>query len=156
MRGFIRPSHSPWGAPVLFVKKKDTTLRMCIDYRGLNKVTIRNRYPLSRIDDLFDQLVGARFFSKIDLHSGYHQLRVRPSDIPKTAFLTRYGSFEFLVMPFWLTNVPTVFMDLMNQIFRPFLDQFVIVFIDDILIFSRSEAEHEEHLRLALQMLRDH
>jgi len=156
VQGLVRPSHSPWGAPVLFVKKKDDTLRMCIDYRGLNKVTIRNRYPLPRIDDLFDQLQGARVFSKIDLHFGYHQLRVRDADIPKTAFLTRYGSFEFLVMPFGLTNAPAVFMDLMNRVFRPFLDQFIIVFIDDILIYSRSEVEHEEHLRLALQTLRDH
>ena len=155
-QGFIRQSHTPWGAPVLFVKKKDDTLRICIDYRGLNKVTIRNRYPLPRIDDLFDQLQGAQFFSKIDLRSGYHQLRVRECDIPKTAFLTRYGSYEFLVMPFGLTNAPAVFMDLMNRIFRPFLDQFIIVFIDDILIFSRMEAEHEEHLRIALQTLRDH
>ena len=117
VQGFIRPSHSPWGAPVLFVKKRYHMLLICVDYLGLNKVTIHNRYPLPRIDDLFDQFQGARVFSKIDLHSGYHQLRVRDADIPKTAFLTRYGSFEFLVMPFGLTNAPAVFMDLMNQIF---------------------------------------
>ena len=129
---------------------------MCIDYRELNKVTIQNQYPLPRIDDLFDQLQGSQWFSKIDLRSGYHQLRVRDYDISKTAFLTRYGSFEFLVMSFGLTNAPAVFMDLMNRIFRPYLDQFVIVFIDDILIYSRSEAEHEQHLGLVLQTLRDH
>jgi hypothetical protein len=154
-QGFIRKSQSPWGAPVLFVKKKDNTLRMCIDYRELNKVTIRNRYPLPRIDDLFDQLEGACYFSKIDLRSGYHQLRVRESDVSKTAFLTRYGSFEFRVMPFGLTNAPAVFMDLMNRVFRVYLDKFIIVFIDDILIYSRTEEEHEEHLRITLQTLRD-
>ena len=146
----------PWGAPVLFVKKKDGTLRMCIDYKGLNKVTIRNRYLLPRINDLFDQLQGAQCFLKIDLRFGYHQLRVRDIDISKTAFLTRYGSFEFLVMPFGLTNAPAMFINLINRVFHRYLDQFVIVFIYNILIYSRSEEEHEEHLRLALQMLWDH
>ncbi|GKA19127.1 reverse transcriptase domain-containing protein, partial [Tanacetum coccineum] len=154
-KGFIRPSHSPWGAPVLFVKKKDGALRMCIDYRELNKLTIKNRYPLPRIDDLFDQLQGACCFSKIDLRSGYHQLRVREEDIPKTAFRTRYGHFEFTVMPFGLTNAPAVFMDLMNRVCKPYLDKFVIVFIDDILIYSKSEEEHETHLKTILDLLKE-
>ncbi|KAL0546711.1 hypothetical protein IC582_016623 [Cucumis melo] len=154
-KGFIRPSVSPWGAPVLFVKKKDGSMRLCIDYRELNKVTVKNRYPLPRIDDLFDQLQGATVFSKIDLRSGYHQLRIKDEDIPKTAFRSRYGHYEFIVMSFGLTNAPAVFMDLMNRVFREFLDTFVIVFIDDILIYSKTEAEHEEHLRMVLQTLRD-
>ena len=154
-KGFIRPSVSPWGAPVLFVKKKDGTLRMCIDYRQLNKVTVKNRYPMPRIDDLFDQLQGAVIFSKIDLRSGYHQLRIRAADIPKTAFRTRYGHYEFLVMSFRLTNAPAAFMDLMTRVFRPYLDSFVIIFIDDILVYSRSRSEHEQHLRIVLQTLRD-
>ncbi|KAA0036198.1 pol protein [Cucumis melo var. makuwa] len=147
-KGFIRPSVSPWGAPVLFVKKKDGSMRLCIDYRELNKVTVKNRYPLPRIDDLFDQLQGATVFSKIDLRSGYHQLRIKDEDVPKTAFRSRYGHCEFIVMSFGLTNAPAVFMDLMNRVFREFLDTFVIVFIDDILIYSKTEAEHEEHLRV--------
>ncbi|KAL4037930.1 hypothetical protein IC575_001532 [Cucumis melo] len=154
-KGFIRPSVSPWGAPVLFVKKKDGSMRLCIDYRELNKVTVKNRYPLPRIDDLFDQLQGATVFSKIDLRSGYHQLRIKDEDVPKTAFRSIYGHYEFIVMSFGLTNAPTVFMDLMNRVFREFLDTFVIVFIDDILIYSKTEAEHEEHLRMVLQTLRD-
>ncbi|KAJ0550384.1 putative nucleotidyltransferase, Ribonuclease H [Helianthus annuus] len=153
-KGFIRPSSSPWGAPVLFVKKKDGTFRMCIDYRELNKVTVKNRYPLPRIDDLFDQLQGSSYYSKIDLRSGYHQLRVRDEDVSKTAFRTRYGHYEFLVMPFGLTNAPAVFMDLMNRVCKPYLDKFVIVFIDDILIYSKSQEEHEQHLRLILELLR--
>nr|GEY17537.1 putative reverse transcriptase domain-containing protein [Tanacetum cinerariifolium] len=140
------PSSSPWGAPVLFVKKKDGSFRMCINYRELNKLTVKNRYPLPRINDLFDQLQGSKVYSKIDLRSGYHQLRVREEDIPKTAFRTRYGHYEFQVMPFGLTNAPAVFMDLMNQVCKPYLDRFVIVFIDDILIYSKNRKEHEGHL----------
>ena len=154
-KGFIRPSISPWGAPVLFVKKKDGSLRLCIDYRQLNRVTIRNQYPLPRIDELFDQLQGSRVYSKIDLRSGYHQLRVQESDVPKTAFRTRYGHYEFLVMPFRLTNASAAFMDLMNRVFQPYLDRFVIVFIDDILVYSGSSEEHSEHLRIVLQTLRE-
>jgi len=140
---------------VLFVKKKDGSFRMCIDYRGLNKLTVKNQYPLPRIDDLFDQLQGASVFSKINLQSCYHQLRVREEDIPKTAFRTRYGHYEFQVMSFSLTNAPAVFMDLMNRVCKPYLDKFVIVFIDDILIYSKSSEEHEEHLRLILGFLRE-
>ena len=154
--GFIRPSISPWEAPVLLVKKKDGTWRLCIDYRELNKVTIQNKYPLPQIDDLFDQLQGAKVFSNIDLRSGYHQLRIKESDIPKKTFRTRYGHYEFLVMSFGLTNAPVAFMDLMNWVFHPYLDWFVIFFIDDILVYSRSELEHERHFGLVLQTLIRH
>nr|AAK52169.1 putative polyprotein [Oryza sativa Japonica Group]AAN64470.1 putative polyprotein [Oryza sativa Japonica Group] len=155
-KGYIRPSSSPWGAPVIFVEKKDHTQRMCVDYRALNDVTIKNKYPLPRIDDLFDQLKGATVFSKIDLRSGYHQLRIKEEDIPKTAFTTRYGLFECTVMSFGLTNAPAFFMNLMNKVFMEYLDKFVVVFIDDILIYSHTKEEHEEHLRLALEKLREH
>ncbi|GKC68059.1 putative reverse transcriptase domain-containing protein [Tanacetum coccineum] len=154
-KGFIRPSSSPWRASVLFVKKKDGSFRMCIDYRELNKLTVKNRYPLPRIDDLFDQLQGSSVYSKIDLRLGYHQLRVRKEDIPKTTFRTRYGHYEFQVIPFGLTNAPTVFMDLMNRVCKPYLDKFVIVFIDDILIYSKNKEEHEEHLKLILELLKE-
>jgi hypothetical protein len=153
-KGFIRPSSSPWGAPVLFVEKKDGTQRMCIDYRFLNEVTIKNKYPLPRINDLFNQMKGAGVFSKIDLRSGYHQLRIRESDIPKTAFHTRYGLYEYTVMSFGQTNAPVYFMYLMSLVFMEYLDKFVVVFIDDILIFSKTEEEHEKHLRLVLEKLR--
>nr|GFA94402.1 putative reverse transcriptase domain-containing protein [Tanacetum cinerariifolium] len=153
-KGFIRPSSSPWGAPVLFVKKKDESFRMCIDYRKLNKLTVKNRYPLLRIDDLFDQLQGSSVYSKIDLRTGYHQLRIREEDIPITAFRTRYGHFEFQVMSFGLTNAPAVFMDLMNRVCKPYLDNFVILFIDDILIYSKNKEDHEEHLKTILELLK--
>jgi len=152
---FIRPSVSLWGAPVLLVKKKDGSMRLCVDYRQLNKVTIKNQYPLPRIDDLMDQLVGAEVFSKIDLRSGYHQIKVKAEDISKTAFRTRYGHYEYYVMPFGVTNAPGVFMEYMNRIFHPYLDQFVVVFIDDILVYSKSEEEHAEHLRIVLQVLKE-
>ena len=137
------------------MKKKDESLRLCIDYRQLNRVTICNQYPLPRIDESFDQLQGSRVYSKIDLRSGYHQLRVQESDVPKTAFRTRYGHYEFLVMPFGLTNAPATFMDLMNRVFQPYLDRFVIIFIDDILVYSGSSEEHSEYLRIVLQTLRE-
>jgi hypothetical protein len=155
-KGYIRSSTSPWVAPVLFVEKKDGTRRMCIDYRALNEVTIKNKYPLPRIEDLFNQLRGASVFSKIDLRSGYHQLRIRPSDIPKTTFITKYGLYEFTIMSFGLTNTPAFFMNLMNSVFMDYLDKFVVVFIDDILIYSQSEEEHVNHLKMVLQRLREH
>jgi hypothetical protein len=155
-KGFIRPSSSPWGAPVIFVEKKDGTQRMCVDYRLLNEVTIKNKYPLPRTEDLFDQMRGAKVFSNIDLHSGYHQMKIRWSDIPKTGFTTRYGLYEYTVMSFGLTNAPTYFMYLINKVFMEYLDKFAVVFIDDILIYSKTKEEHEEHLRLVLQKLREH
>jgi hypothetical protein len=155
-KGYIHPSSSPWGCPALFVKKKDGSLRMCVDYRPLNAVTIKNKYPLPRINVLFDQLARAKVFSKIDLRSGYHQIKIRPCDIPKTAFSTHYGLYEFLVMSFGLTNAPTYFMYPMNSVFMTELDKFVVVFIDDILIYSKSDKEHAKHLRVVLQRLRDH
>ena len=144
-KGFIRPSVSPWGAPVLFVKKKDGSLRRCIDYRQINKVTVKNKYPLPRIEDLFHQLRGESIFLKINLRSGYYQLWVKEVDVSKTAFRTRYGHYEFLVMPFGLTKA----------LYRPYLDQFVVVFIDDILVYSKDAQEHEHHLRIVLQTLRE-
>jgi hypothetical protein len=152
-KGFIRPSSSPWGAPMLFVEKKDGTQWMCVDYRSLNEVTIKNKYPLPRIEDLFYQMKGASVFSKIDLRSGYHQLKIRESDFPKTAFRTWYGLYEYSVMSFGLTNVQAYFMYLMNKVFMEYLDKRVVVFIDDILVFSKMKEEHEKHLRLVLEKL---
>ena len=142
-KGYIRPSSSPWGSPVLLVEKKDGSLRMVVDYRGLNEVTIKNKYPLPMINDLFDRLQGAKVFSKIDLRSGYHQLKIREQDIPKTAFTTRYGLYEYTVMSFGLTNAPAYFMNMMNKVFMEFLDKSVVVFIDDILVYSKNEEEHK-------------
>jgi hypothetical protein len=150
-KGFIHPSSSPWEAPVIFVPKKDDTQRLCMDYRTLSEVTVMNKYPLPRIDDLFDQLCGVCVFSKFDLRSGYHQLKIWECDIPKTAFILRYGLYEYMVMSFGLTNAPAYFMYLMNKVFMEYLNKFVVVFIDDILVYSRSEEEHEEHLCIALQ-----
>jgi hypothetical protein len=155
-KGFICPSASPWGYPALFVKKKDNSLRLYVDYHPLNAVTIKNKYPLPRIDILFDQLAGAKVFSKIDLRSGYHQIKIKPSDIPKIAFSTRYGLYEYLVMSFGLTNAPAYFIYLMNLVFMLELDKFVVVFINYILIYSKTEEDHANHLRVILQRVRDH
>jgi hypothetical protein len=155
-KGFMHPSSSPWGCPTLFMKKKDQSLRLCVDYQHLNAVTIKNKYPLPRIDILFDQLAGAKVFSKVDLCSGYHQIKICLEDVPKTAFSTRYGLYEYLVMSFGLTNAPAHFMYLMNSVFMPEMDKFVVVFIDDILVYSKNEEEHEQHLWVILQRLRDH
>jgi len=155
-KGLIRPSSSPWGCLALFVKNKDKSLRMCVDYRPLNAVTIKNKYPLPHVDILFDQLAKAKVFSKIDLRSGYHQIKIRPEDIPKTAFSTRYGLYEYLVMSFGLTNAPAHFMYLINSVFMPKLDKFVVVLIDDILVYSENAQDHEKHLRIVLTRLREH
>jgi hypothetical protein len=155
-KGFTCPSSSPWSSPVLFVKKKDQSLRLCVDYLPLNTVTIKNKYPLLRIDILFDQLVGAKVFSKIDLRSGYNQIKIRLEDISKTAFSTMYGLYEYLGMSFGLTNTPAYFMYLMNSVFMPKLDKFVVAFLDDILVYSKNAREHEQHLHIILERLRQH
>ena len=155
-KNFIQPSTSSWGCPTLFVKKRDTNVpRLVVDYRPLNVVTIKNKYPLLLINDLFDQLAGATIFSKMDLRLGYHQIKIRKEDIPKTAFTTRYGLYEYTVMSFGLTNAPATFMRLMNSVFMEYLDKFVVVYIDDILIYSKTEDEHAEHLCLVLMKLRE-
>jgi hypothetical protein len=156
IEGLIRPSSSPWGCPAIFMKKKDQSLRMCVDYRPLNAVTIKNMYPLPHIDILFDQLSKAKVFLKIDLRSSYYQIKICPEDIPKIVFSTIYGLYEYLVMSFGLTNAPAYFMYLMNLVFMRELDKFVVVFIDDILIYSKNEEEHAEHLRTILSRLREH
>jgi hypothetical protein len=155
-KGYIHCSFSPWAFPVLLVEKKDGAKRMCVDYRELNAVTIKNKHPLLHIEDLFDQLQGACVFSKIDLRSGYHQLKIRPADIPKTAFTCKYGLYAYKVMSFGLTNAPAFFMHLMNKSFMDYLDTFVVIFIDDILVYSKTEEDHEVHLKLVLQRLREH
>ena len=139
---------------MLFVKKKDGTLRLCVDYRQLKKMIVKNKYPLPRIDDLFDQLKGASVFSNINLRFGYHQLRIKDADVHKTAFRTRYGHYEFLVMSFGLTNAPAAFMDLMNRVFRPYVDRFVVVFINDIFVYSKDWEDHDTHLRVVQETLR--
>jgi hypothetical protein len=155
-KGYIRPSLSPWGAPLLFVKNKDGALILYINFRQLNKVTIKNKYPFPRIDDLFDQLKDARIFSKIYPRSGYHQVRIKDKYIIKTSFMERYGNYKFIVVSFGLSNAPIVFMCLINGVFWEYLDTFVIVFFDDILVYSKIEEEHENHLRMVLQVLREH
>jgi hypothetical protein len=149
-KGYIRPSASPWGAPIIFVPKKDGTQRTCVNYHSLNEVTNKNKYSLPRINDLFDQLKRACVFSKIDFRSGYHQLKIRATVIPKTAFITQYGLYEYTVMSFGLTNALAYFMYLMNKVFMEYLDKLMVVFIDDILIFSKNEEDHDEHLRVVL------
>jgi hypothetical protein len=155
-KGYIRLSTSPWGCSALFVEKNDKELRLWVDYQPFNTVTIKNKYPRPRIDIMFDQLAGAQVFSKIDLCSGYHQIKIRTEDIPKTAFTMRYGIYEYLVMSFGLMNVPAHFMYIMNSVFMPELNQFVMVFIDDILVYSNSIEEHEEHLWIVPQQLQEH
>jgi glycogen debranching enzyme len=153
-KGFIRPSASPWGSPALFMPKKDGTQRLCVDYHALNAVTITNKYPLPQIDDLMHQLTQANFFSKIYLRSGYHQMKIRPEDIYKTAFVTRYEQYDYTVVSFGLTNAPAYFMNMMNKVLMDELDKCVVVFIDDILVFSKTAEDHEEHLRIVLEKLK--
>jgi hypothetical protein len=154
--GHIRYSKSPWGAPVILAKKKDGTWRMCVNYKGLNKLTIRNSYPLPRSDDLIDRLQSARYFTKIDLRTGYHQIRVSEEDVSKTAFRTRYGHYEFRVLPFGLTDAPATFQQLMNDIFRDQLGDFVVVFLDDIMVYSNTFDDHVRHVRIVLDKLREY
>jgi hypothetical protein len=153
---YIHPSSSPWGPLSFFVPKRDITQRLCFDYRALNEVTIKNKYPLPQIDNLFDQLYGACIFSRIDLRSSYHQLKIRESDIPKMVFITQYGLYEYIVMSFGLTNPPAYFMYLMKKVFMEYLDKFVVVFINDILVYSMNEEEHAEHLHMVLHQLQEH
>jgi hypothetical protein len=155
-KGYIRPSSLPWGYPALFVKKKDQSIRLCVDYRPLNVVTIKNKYSLPRIDILFHQLIDAKVFSKVDLYSGYHQMKIHLKDVPKIAFSTRYGLYDYLIMLFGLTNAHAHFMYLMNSVFMLELDKFVMVYIDDILIYFKNEEEHEKHLWIILQKLQEH
>jgi hypothetical protein len=154
-KGYIHPNSAPWGCPTLYVLKKYKELSLCVDYRPLNSVTIKNKYPLPRIDTLFDQLAGAQVFSKIDLRSGYHQIKICVKDIPKMTFTMRYGLYVYLVMSFDFVNAPAHFMYLMNSVFMMELDKFVVVFIDDIMVYLKSMEEHEEHLRIILQRLRE-
>lgn len=154
-KNLIKPNVSPWGDPILFVKKKDGTMCLCIEYRMLNKLTMKKCYPLPKIDDLFDQLARASIFSKIDLRLGYHQLKIKIKDTFKTTFKTRYGHFEFTIPPFGLMNAPTTYMNLMNSIYQQYLDKFVLIFLEDILVYSRTHEEHDQHLKLSLQILRE-
>jgi hypothetical protein len=155
-KGYIEPSRSPFGAPVIFVAKADGTLRMCLDYRALNKITVKRRYPMPNITDLFDQLQGARVFSSLDLQQGYYQIRITPEDVEKTALLTPLGQFHFKVLCFGLTNVPATFQSVMNGVFGRYLGKFVLVYLDDIMVFSRTPEEHVQHLRIVFDLLREH
>ena len=154
--GYIQPSKAPYGAPILFQKKQDGSLRMCVDYRALNKVTVKYKYPVPLIQDLFDKLTKAVYFTKLDLGSGYWQVRIAKGDEPKTTCVTRYGSYEFLVMPFGLTNASATFCNLMNDVFYEYVDHFAVVYLDDIVIYSESLEDHLEHLRKVLSKLREH